>query len=201
MSTTPPTLTESDMLRRIEEIQKGYYNANSKNRFFKNRQKMDIAQQVCAELDYEKIIPLTIYVLPNTNKVFFNYPIFKTFGMPDNYAYCQSYLQDLISSQVLCNYPSFEIHINLSSFTISAAHRYFEAIKSLFEETTQMTEQMDRLVVYHTPAVVEQIRGILHPIIKHIIPRIQYFSKQESDAKLQELHNMTSTSSSSSSST
>lgn len=183
-------LTESEMLQRIQEIQTGYYSENGKNRFFKNRQKNDIAQQVCTELDYERIIPLTIYVLPNTNKVFFNYPIFKTFGMPDNYGYCQYYLQDLISSKILCTYSTFEIHINLASFTISAAHRYFEAIKSLFEETTQMTEQMDSLVVYHTPAVVEQIRTILHPIIRQIIPKIRYFSKKESDVKLQELHNM-----------
>ena len=145
-------LTESEMLQRIQEIQTGYYSENGKNRFFKNRQKNDIAQQVCTELDYERIIPLTIYVLPNTNKVFFNYPIFKTFGMPDNYGYCQYYLQDLISSKILCTYSTFEIHINLASFTISAAHRYFVAIKSLFEETTQI-----RVIIHKRKALVHNL--------------------------------------------
>tara|TARA_B110000503_G_C7154593_1_gene416731 strand:- start:2053 stop:2640 length:588 start_codon:yes stop_codon:yes gene_type:complete len=181
-------LSEKDVVKKIDSIKESYYTCNKKNTFFKNNQKFDIANQVCNNIRLSDMIVYSIYIIPGTNKIYFNYPLFKNFATPENYADSQCYLQ-LLTTRILQQFDSFEMHINLASFSISACQRFFGAIQSLFETTTELTDRMRVLHVYNTPHVIEQIRRILNPLINPILPRVIYYNKNESGRLIQNLHN------------
>ena len=178
---------EDLLLQRINDIRDNYYEENGKHHVFKNRQKQAIAEKVCDTVSCAQLVPYTIRIIPRTNKIYFNYLLFKTFATPSNIGECQSYLQQQLLPAILGSHKTFEMHVNLSTFSVSACQRYFSAIKTLFQSTTELTENMDGLYIYHTPSVIEQIRTMLYPVVKHILPKIVYFSKQESEIKLQQL--------------
>ena len=178
---------EDELLQQINDIRDNYYQENGKNVFFKNGQKREIAEKVCQTIDYNDLIHKAIFVVPNTNKIFFDYPLFKTFATPENIGACQVYLQHTLLPFILQCYDHFEMHVNLSTFSVSACQRFFNAIKSLFNSTTELAKQMDSLYIYYTPHVIEQIRTMLYPVVKHILPKIVYYSKIESETKIKQL--------------
>jgi hypothetical protein len=194
MSSPSPntTLSEQEVFEQINNIKESYYSDNKKNTFFKNNQKVDIAKQVCDNMGLGDMIMYSIYIIPGTNKIYFNYPLFKNFATPQNYADSQDYLQ-LLAGQILQNFHAFEMHINLAGFSVSACQRFFGQIRSLFETTTELTARMDIMYIYNTPHVIDQIRTLLNPIVKHILPRVTYYNKQESDQLIKNLHNETKT--------
>ena len=81
------------------------------------------------------------------------------------------------------------MHVNLKGFTVSACQRFFSAIRWLFDENTELTNRMIRLHIYHTPAVIEQIRKLLYVCIKEVLEKITHHYK-DSDLYIAKLHNM-----------
>ena len=67
----------------------------------------------------------TIYILSNTNKLYFDYTFFKTYATPPIFHSLVEYIYDLIK-QTIQKYNSYEIHINWNTYTISAHDRYKE---------------------------------------------------------------------------
>ena len=56
----------------IQKVKEKYYDSHKKNCLFKNAQKLDCAQHVSNNLDLEKMIQCTAFIIPNTNKIYYN---------------------------------------------------------------------------------------------------------------------------------
>ena len=177
------------LFEEVNEARNNYYEEHGKNRLFKTTQKNDLANHVCNHFELQKMIQCTAYVIPNTNKLYFSYPLFKTYGSPENCGAMSNYIKEVLIPMLLSSNSGFEMHVNLKGFTVSACHRFFSAIRWLFDENTEITNRMIQLHIYHTPAVIEQIRKLLYVCIKDVLEKITHHYK-DSDECIAKLHNM-----------
>jgi hypothetical protein len=139
----------------------------------------------------QKLIDATTIIIPNTNKVYINYEIFKLYANESNF---QVIINDILAKFTACvqQYGNFECHLNITGFTTTAAQRYQNAVK-LFCDTclttkTDHTTDMTTLYIYNTPHVFDAIRKLLNPFIhEEIKKKLVTISKKDSAEKLQEL--------------
>jgi len=175
---------QPSLLEKMNEIQNKFYNDNSKNSFFKKSQKMDCAKEICKMMDLNEMIAKTIYVIPDTNGIYMDYTIFKLYANPDNF---DVIIQHIINTcrYLVTYYHSFEVFINLDSFTVSAAERYKGLIKkycdSCLTENTDFATLMVKLNILNTPSVIEMIVKIIKPVIdKGVVEKVVFHKKNES---------------------
>jgi hypothetical protein len=158
----------------MESFKTKYYSENNKNRLFKKSQKIDFAKQLTnsPEFNLEIALQNTIYIITNSNKIFFNYEIFKYYAHPENYSQIVDYILSLI---LLCisKFETFEMHININSFTVSSAERYKEIIKLFMNKcmsnNTQFSQLLTSLILYNAPSMMNEISILLKPFIDPII--------------------------------
>jgi hypothetical protein len=177
--------TETDpFLKKINELQTSYYSQNSKNLFFKQTQKTKCAEMISSNFTAEELLRNCCYQIPNTNQIYFNYLVFKTFAQPDNYDIIINYLIQIINN-VLFTYPYFEAHFNINSFTVSAAHRYKECIilflTKCSDRIPEFSNKLNTFNVYYSPACLESIQAILLPLIPVVVrSKMRTFNKDVS---------------------
>jgi len=161
--------SEEPMLdEKVKKLQEQYYANNNKNIFFKNKQKIDCAALVCDNIPMETLLSNTIYVINDSNQVFVDYTIFKLFATPNNFDIITgaiiSTLQDRIDK-----YDSFQLHINLNTFTVSALERYKTMIKYFCDKClsseTRYSKKMDKTFIYSPPKSFDSIVKTLKPFI------------------------------------
>jgi hypothetical protein len=170
-------------ITELKKIEENYYNSNTKNFFFKKTQKFDCAKEVCKNLDVNELICKTIYIIPNSNSIYINYPLFKLFVNPDIFEQIVNH----IISQCRClieQYGTFVAYFNLDTFSVSAAERYTPLIKSYNEKclnkNTDFAILMKKLHILNTPNVIEMIVKILKPIIdKNVYEKVVFIKKGE----------------------
>ena len=176
---------ETEFINKITNLKNQYYSDSGKNVFFKNKQKMECANNICNSIGLEQIIDKTIYCLPNSNKVFFDYTIFKMYATPENYN--QSVSHALLQCRYkISEHGNFVIHINLNSFTVSACDRYKDIIQIFCNEclrsNTRYSINLSKLIVYNSPNMIDAISRIILPFIDPIVRnKITLYSKPESD--------------------
>jgi len=181
---------KSDQLfEQVNTLRDTFYENNKKNILFKSEQKNKLATKVCDTFDLQEMIRFTAYIIPHTNKIYFTYPLFKTYGNTENCDTLCKYMKHVLISSILESYKTFELHINLKGFSVSACMRFFTAIKSLIDGNKELTEKMTLMCIYFTPAVIDQIKAILNGVVQHILPKVTFFSPQESDEAISRLHN------------
>lgn len=173
----------ADYYKQLEGARTKFYEKNPKHMVFKNKQKLECAQTVTEEFDLNKMIACTAFIVPNRNIIYYNYLVFKIYGNETNQREVYTHFRGLICT-LLEKYETFEVHVNLKSFTISACQRYYKMITSSFDENTILTEKMSKLVVYHTPSIVDQITTLLYSTIKNVLPKTEYYYKDSSDSKI-----------------
>lgn len=179
------------MSNRIEDelikIQSDFYSSQPKNLFLKKSQKSECADFVTTQLCLDELIHHTIYVIPNTKTIYMDYPVFKCYATSTNYEKIVSHILKLID-QLICNHNEFNIHVNLSSFTLTAAERYSQMLQ-LFCETIckktntnfKYTDYMKKMHIYNTPNTIHLITPLLSRFINDSISdKIAYFSKEQS---------------------
>lgn len=183
--------SSNNLLNDIEKFKETYYSENKKNIFFKKTQKMDVATQICNQFNIEDMIQQTIIRIPETNKVYIDYSIFKLFANPENY---NIIISNVISSfnQCIQEYGNFECHINLNSFTITAAERYKYAIemfcKDCLKSETRYGRMLSKMYIYHSPGMIERFTSIfLHLIDPYVRDKFVLYGKDESERLIQEL--------------
>ena len=160
---------KSDQLfKQVNTLRDSFYEDNKKNIIFKSEQKNKLADKVCNTFDLQQMIQYTAYIIPCSNKIYFTYPLFKTYGNTDN---CDT----------LCKY--------IKGFTVSACQRFFSAIKSLIDGNKVLTEKMTKMCIYFTPGVIDQIKTMLYVVVQHILPKVTFYSSTESDEAISLLHN------------
>jgi hypothetical protein len=174
---------KEQLIQNISKLQEQYYEHNPKNTFFKSNQKFECAKQVIQNVDVQQLIRHSFFLIPNTNRIFFDYPLFKTFACAEVYeeftTHSYAVLFDCISQN-----SSFEMHVNMNSFTISAFERLRKLIERFFTESPMFSDKLTYVYIYYTPSVIEQINKIIKMFIAHISYKIVYFSKAESEEKL-----------------
>lgn len=173
---------------RIKNAQEQYYEKHKRNHVFKNAQKIECAKYVSQQMEVERLIQYTVVIVPNTNIIYYNYLIFKTYGSEETHLQLYTHMTNLIT-HVLQTYDTFELHFNLKTFSISACQRYRALIMSSFDDNQVFTEKMSKLVVYHTPSIVEQITRILYNSVKDLLHKVEYV-KTDSDARIAQLFNL-----------
>jgi hypothetical protein len=183
----------SHILESIEKVQESFYDSNGKNRLFKKSQKIDCAKEVSRQINIDDVLNMTVYILPGTNKVVFYYSVFKLYANPDNYDLIISYILRRYDEVLNNNNNTFEIHMSLDTFSVSAAERYKEIIRMFCEKcmnaSTNYSTSMTKLYVYNSPAVMDPIMTIIKPFIDPSVKdKIVFYSKSESTSLLQKLY-------------
>ncbi len=160
------------LLGDLEKFKETYYTDNPKNRIFKKQQKFDLADKITEEFDIRILLERAVFIIPGTNKVFLDYPIMKLFVNPHNYMDLIRHTQALLP-ECIQQYGSFECHLNIDTFTATAAERHKELVR-LFRDyddgNNDYTDYMTKIVVLNTPSSIDVIAKIL---MKFIEPEIK----------------------------
>lgn len=184
-------MQKNDLLISIEKVKQEYYSKEKKNTFFTSKQKLALAETVSNSISQEDLTARTVYVVHNTNKIFVDYTIFKLFANPSNYQYLVSYMITLLD-YCIENYNSYEVHVNLDTFSVSACHRFKEVIELYLNEcmkhNTEFTDKLNKMHLYNIPSVFETIQKLLSPFMHEIVKqKIELHKKTESASLLSQL--------------
>lgn len=174
-------------------IHRAKYHSNSaKNLFFKKDQKMKIAQYVSEQYDINSLLENTAYIIPNTPKVFIDYPMFKHFANESNYHYIVNHVLKLFEYAIE-TYGHYVVHINLDTLTVTAAERY-KSIIILFNtecipRETQFIKYLKEWYVYNPPHVFTMIQKILQTVIENqVMEKVIVISKKDSQREMMKLN-------------
>jgi len=154
---------------KISQMQNQYYEKNGgKSWFQKTQQKMDCAVSVSEKIPLNDLFCKTFYVAPNTNHVYMDYTLFKTFANPSINDQIIQYILKLFT-ECIETYGSFEVHINLKSFTMTAAQRYRDIICQFCNEClakeTQFTLKLNCVSIYNSPKMIDAISSLFSGFI------------------------------------
>lgn len=154
---------EETLEYKITKLQNDYYNQNAKSMFIKNQQKLHCAQNISENLQLEHLLAKMVYIIPNTNKICLDYAIFKTFAHPHIYTHIVEYILSLLKSCIQIH-THYEMHINLQSFTTTAAQRYKDIIYLFCSKCLQndpfIATNLDVLYIYNSPKMLKSIMQI-----------------------------------------
>ena len=184
-------ISENKLIQDITQFQHEYYKHDPKNMFFKKNQKMDCAKKIETRFNLNDLIAQTVYIIPNTNKIFVDYTIFKLYANPENYEHIFNHVFELYN-YCIEYYGNFEIHINFNSFSISAAERYRGAIQMFSQQCISKNQnfylRIEKMKIYNTPFMMDSISKLIKPFVDiRIYDKVVMYSKEESIPLLQEL--------------
>jgi hypothetical protein len=185
-------LNEQDFMAKINQLTTQYYSDNKKNLFYKNAQKQECANTITNTIGIEELMHKTCFIINDTNCVFIDYVIFKTFAVPENYEQLVEYILSLFN-YCIQRYGVYEAHINLNSFTISAAERYKTIIslfinKCMVDNNSCYSEKITKMGIYNTPNTFNSISKILLPLVdNNVKQKIVLYDKNNSNDILREL--------------
>ena len=93
---------------------------------------------------------------------------------------------------VLSTNTKIQVHVLLDTFTVSAAERYKECIsifcKKCMNSSTRYSKLIEKMYIYNTPSMVENISLIIKPFIDPNVGQcVVLFSKADSPAMIKQL--------------
>ena len=149
---------------KIFQFREKYYKENKKTTFFKNAQKLACAEEITKQFSIDELLFKSIYV--DCNKIIVNYPLIKTFINPSIYSNILQHVEYL-TNMILSNYQSFEIHLDVRSFTMTAAQRYTDLIKDFCNIylNSQYEEKLKHLYIHNPPSIIGLIQSMFYPFI------------------------------------
>jgi len=176
----------------LERFKSTYYTDNKKKTVFKAAQKTDLAHRVCEQFGLTELFKSSAFIIPNTPKIYINYPALKMFMNPSNYEEYVAYTQSLF---VYCiqQYGYYECHINFDTLTISAVERHKKLVEIFARDPIEhggieYTKFLSNVYIYNTPSLIDNITKILAVFIeKEILDKVTKYNKIETSVKLSEL--------------
>lgn len=169
---------------KAKDLHKNYYSNNKKYTIFKNKQKFDCASIVCDNIPITILISNTVFIVSDTNNIFFDYTVFKLFANPENFITIIDHIINIFSK---CNesFSSLQLHINLDSFTISALERFRELItlfcKKCLSSSTKYSSKIEKIYIYNVPKTFDSIVTMLKPFIdQNLYGKIVLFKDEQS---------------------
>jgi hypothetical protein len=183
--------SQCELSKKIEALKNDFYSTTGKPVLFKNTIKKQCATMVSNEIGIDTLLAHSIFVLPNTNKIFFDYTRFKLYANPDNYKQIVGFISEKIRACVY-HYGTYEVHANLDTFSVSACHRYKEVIQLFcnycISANSDYSNELTHMYIYYTPSMFHQISAILRPIIDvSILSKLVIYDKGVSAAAIQGL--------------
>jgi len=181
-----------NLLNDLEKFKSRYYSDNKKNVVFKATQKTDLANRVCEQFGLNELFPKTAFIIPNTNKVYINYPTLKLFANPSNYEPFVNYTQSLFL-KCLRVYGSYECHINLDTLTITAVERHKKLVEIFARDPShhggvEFSTYVSKVFIYNTPSLIDNITKLLAAILEpELLSLVTKYNKAETTLKLSEL--------------
>jgi hypothetical protein len=160
-------MQKESLENKIAEMQNVYYNTNVKSTFYKNDQKKDCALFVMNSLNIEELFKRTVYNIPNTNHIFIDYLFFKTYANPSVYEELIYFLQMNIDNCITL-YKNFELHININTFSPTAAQRYKDIIYILITKCLNQQrclETLSKICLYNSPKMIDNIMKLFAGLI------------------------------------
>ena len=181
---------ESKLLNEISNFEEKYYQDNSKNTFFKKSQKMDLAKQVSNNFDINVLLQNLCYMKKSTNQVVIDYNILKLFANDENFKTIIIHILKVFTDTINI-FGNFEVHMNLNTFTISAAERYKKLVE-LFcklclnnKETYDYAKVCNKFYIYSVSNTFEQIVNLFKPFVSpDIKEKVSVLKKSESSDNL-----------------
>jgi hypothetical protein len=188
--------SSNNLLLEIDELNNKYYNKNTKNIFFKKQQKKECANYVRQNIEIDILLRATIFIIPNTSHIYFDYTLLKTYAMPDLYQTMIKYAITLFD-ECIQKYDMYEMHINLNTFTLSALERHYDVVRIFCEECLRAgqcySEKLTKLHIYYIPSIFDKMSLLLDKFIhEEVKKKIVKYTKEESEivtTKLYELCN------------
>jgi hypothetical protein len=184
-------MEKDNLINKLEEMKKEYYSKNSKNTFFKSKQKLALAENISSTLSVDDLLQRTVYVIKDTNKVYIDYTVFKTYANPSIYEKMVKFAL-FVLDYCINKFGSYEVYLNMDTFSVSACHRYKEVIETYLNECmkheTPYTEKLTTMHLYNIPSVFDTIQKLLAPFIHDDVnKKIDLHNKKESQALIAEL--------------
>lgn len=179
---------------KLEKLQKQYYTDNTKNIIFKSVQKIECANTINSTINKNELFKNTIYVINNTNKLYFDYPIFKTYASPNIFVELTEYIYLLIKN-LIQKFNTYELHINWNTYSISAHERYKDLYTIFLNkydvDSFNFHDNLNKLYVYFTPNIIQAVSGLMRPLIHPLVlNKIVLINKMNSPKMINELfHN------------
>ena len=181
---------ESKLLNEISNFEEKYYQDNNKNTFFKKSQKIDLAKQVSNNFDINILLKNLCYSKKTTNQVVIDYNILKLFANEENFELILKYILNEFTNTIN-TFGDFEVHMNLNSFTISAAERYKKLVE-LFcklclnnKETYDYSKKCSKFYIYNVSNTFEQIVNLFKPFVSpDIKEKVSILKKSDSSDNL-----------------
>ena len=181
-------MQDNNIMETIHNLQNQYYNINSKNSFFKKKQKYECADLVTNQIGIDTMLTKCIFIFDNS-KIFIDYTIFKTFANPNNYHDLTLFLARTIND-IIYKHKTFEIHINLDTLTISAVERYSAVITNFAEhgQNNNYDKYLTKLELYNTPCFISTATNILNTFISPKVKNmVKFYKKSESTKPLKNI--------------
>ena len=175
-----------DILSSIKNKQDFFYSNTKKNTFLKESQKTKCAESILSHFSIKELLSKTVYTLNDSNKIYFSYPLYKTYATENTY---QIIIDEIIQYifHVLETYPTFEMHIDLDSFTATAFQRNMTVFQLYYDTCCKIglnydKNTLDRIVIYNTPSVIQSLSTLIIKMTdKSIKEKITLLYKQKKE--------------------
>lgn len=182
---------ECELSKKIEALKNGFYIDNKKPVLFKTASKSQCASTICSEIGIATLLLHSIFIIPNTNRLFFDYTIFKSYANPENYSFIVDFISDKIKT-CITTYGSYEVHVNLDTFSVSACQRYKEVIQLFcnrcISNNSGYSKELTVMYIYNAPYMFQQISNMLRPFIDYsVLGKIVLCEKSQSAIAIQRL--------------
>ena len=150
-----------EIINDIKRIQHDYYSVTKKTIFNKKESKNNCAEHISQNIPLVDLVSKTVYIVPDTNNIFFDYNIFKTYATPSNY---QIIVDTIISNIifVINKYGTFQVHLNLNTLTVTGLDRY-QSIFHLYYNTCCSKglyydkDKIDKFIIFNTPMIINTL--------------------------------------------
>ena len=181
-----------DLLNDLERFKTTYYADNKKKIVFKAAQKNDLANHVCEQFGLKELFSQTAFIIPDTYKIYVNYPALKLFVNPTNYEDFAAYVQSLFL-YCIHKYGYYECHVNLETLTISAVERHRKLVEIFARDPVEhggieYTKFLSKAFIYNTPGLIDNITKLIAVFLeKDLLDKVIRYNKAETSLKLTEL--------------
>lgn len=181
----------SNLEKKLEELKNNFYKDNKKNTFFKNKQKIECSKSINNSISFDLLVESTFQTNKTTNKIIFHYPIFKTYANYDNANRIIEYFFHIVKEK-LDHFQTYELHINMDSYTITSHERFKDMYYKLFEKNNKenllFNQNLLVLNVYNSPSILVTLNPFFSAFVKSdISDKVILFSKKETGDKLKKL--------------
>jgi hypothetical protein len=160
--------SDSQVEGQIAKLQETFYIEKPKHRFFKKQQKLECASMVVQNFDLNTLLGSSVYIIPNKSDIYIDYPKLKTFVCPSIYSQIIEYTTRLANT-CIDKYDTFSLHVNMKSFSITAAQRYKDIIElfctKCLQNGSHFQMHLHRIHLYHYPAIIPMLHTLFAQFI------------------------------------